>query len=376
MALTSGLGKLHNWYARFERPISSLSLISGFAINIFALTRVDLFWENFWIAIHLLIVATATVLINRQENLPVKGMAKNPTEASKLHFWLLSALQFAFGGLFGTYLVFYFRSATLSAMWPFLLIITIILVANERLKWHYARLGFQIGFFYLSVFLFTTFLIPVIVHQIGPGVFLISGGASLLLLGLFLLVLRYFAREKFNKGRGLIFGVAGGIFILMNVLYFAKLIPPLPLSLKDAGIYHSVLRTPSGDYSVDTEASTGGKLSAVRRYFDRYETLHIESGESAYAYTAIFSPISFNLGIVHEWERYDSVSKKWIPQAKIPLSVSGGRENGFRTYSQKTAITEGKWRVNIRTRTGEEIGRLLFYVEFTTTPRELISEIK
>ena len=57
-----------NWYGKFERPISSLSLIGGFVFDAVTLTRVDEFWENFWVGAHLLIVATCIVLINIEEN--------------------------------------------------------------------------------------------------------------------------------------------------------------------------------------------------------------------------------------------------------------------------------------------------------------------
>jgi hypothetical protein len=56
------LKKVRDWYARFERPISSLSLIGGFIFNAIALTRVDEFWENFWIIVHILLVATCNPL--------------------------------------------------------------------------------------------------------------------------------------------------------------------------------------------------------------------------------------------------------------------------------------------------------------------------
>ena len=30
------------------------------------------------------------------------------------------------------------------------------------------------------------------------------------------------------------------VVLIVNILYFANLIPPVPLALKDAGIYHQV----------------------------------------------------------------------------------------------------------------------------------------
>ncbi len=176
-----------NWYVRFERPVSSLSLIGGFIFNAVALTRVDEFKENFWIAVHLLIVAGCIVFINREENHEGDALALG-ADPDKLHFWLINIMQFMFGGLMSTFLVFYFRSAVLSVAWPFLLILAIAFVANESLKRHYARLYFQISFLFLSVFLFAIFFVPVLLKDIGATVFVVSGISSLIVIFLFLFI--------------------------------------------------------------------------------------------------------------------------------------------------------------------------------------------
>ena len=58
---------IRNFYGRFERPISSLSLIAGFVFDAITLKRVDMFWENFWIIAHLVIVGTFITLIHLRE---------------------------------------------------------------------------------------------------------------------------------------------------------------------------------------------------------------------------------------------------------------------------------------------------------------------
>jgi hypothetical protein len=126
---------LRDLYARFERPISSLSLVGGFVFDALTLTRVDQFWENFWVLGHLFVVAVSIVLINLLEE---EGV--DPTDASKAHFWLVNILQFTFGGILSTFLVFYFRSATILVSWPFLLNLAAAIIANERFKRHNARL--------------------------------------------------------------------------------------------------------------------------------------------------------------------------------------------------------------------------------------------
>src|SRR5450755_3711801 len=92
-------------YARLERPISSIALLGGFAFDAVTLKRVDTFWENLWVIVHLAVVAVCILLVNRAEN-----RGADPKDPAKPHFWLINTLQFFFGGLLSTFLIFYFRS--------------------------------------------------------------------------------------------------------------------------------------------------------------------------------------------------------------------------------------------------------------------------
>ena len=364
---------MRNWFARYERPVSSLSLIGGFVFDAITLKRVDLFWDNFWVVAHLVIVAACIILINREENEGSEAVfdSKDP---AKLHFWLVNILQFFFGGLLSTFIVFYFRGAVLAVAWPFILVLIAAFIANESLKQHYTRISFQIAFLFLSILLFAIFFVPVLLHQIGPAVFLMSGGLSLIVLLLFLWTLRAFAAERFKKSRGTILGLIAGIYAVVGALYFFNLIPPLPLSLQDAGIFHSIRRSTSGDYTVTLEHQT--TWDAILEYVDIYPAYHAIADTSMYAYSAVYSPVSFNTQIIHEWQLYDDATKKWLTQATIPLSVSGGRENGYRTYSVFSASASGKWRVNVKTASGQLIGRMSFHVFLQDSTPSLLTETK
>src|SRR6266481_10022587 len=131
-------------YGRFERPISSLSLIGGFVFDAFTLRRVDLFWDNIWVVGHLAIVTACAIWIHLIDNAADEHGVRPEEDPHRLNFWLVNMMQFFFGGILSTYLVFYFRSSLLAVSWPFLLILAAAFVANESLKRHYARLAFQI----------------------------------------------------------------------------------------------------------------------------------------------------------------------------------------------------------------------------------------
>ncbi|MDR3547152.1 MAG: DUF2914 domain-containing protein [Candidatus Pacebacteria bacterium] len=351
--------RINRWYVRFERPISSISLIGGFVFDAVTLRRVDLFWENFWVLLHLLTVAACIFLINFTENSERRLKWKNP---EALHFWLINILQFFFGGLLSTFLVYYFRSGTLAVSWPFILILAAAFVANERLKHHYSRLIFQISLLFLSVFSFAIFIVPVLVHGIGTNIFILSGVLSLAAIGLFLLALDFAARERFRKSRWPLFISIAVIFGGMNLLYFYNIIPPLPLSLKDAGVYHSLDVNGPGLYTV-----TGEPSAAWWSFLDPSEPVHMVAGFPLFVYTAVFSPESFKLNVIHEWQYFDAQKNAWVTVGNVTLAVTGGRDGGFRTFSEETPATAGKWRVNVKTTDGAIIGRVNFNITFQDT---------
>src|SRR3989344_4834274 len=339
--------KAKEWYARYERRISSGSLLFGFIFDSLTLSRVDSLRDNLWMFFNLSAIWVSIIVLTRLER---RGI--NPDE-TKSHFWFTNIMQFAIGNLLGTLFIFYFWSANFATAWPFFLILFCAIAANELLQKRYSRLTFQAGFLYFAILLLTLLLLPVLLHKIGIRVFILGSIVSLMIFFVFLKTLKIFAHQEMAEMREKLMGVALGILVFMNVLYFTNLIPPIPLSLKQAGIYHSVSRN-STEYILEKEKGSW------RDFFRIYDQVHISPGASLSAYSAIFSPAQLNVGVIHEWQAYDEIENKWITHSRIPLSVSGGRLEGFRTYSIKSGVSPGKWRVNVKTNRDQTIGRINF----------------
>lgn len=355
--------KLKNWYEENERRVSSFSLLGGFLLDSLTLQRVDSLFENTWLFGNLFVVALCILLINREDNL---GDRKD----SWKHFWLFNLLQFSLGALLGASFIFYFRSAALAVSWPFLLLLLLAMVGNEVLKKHYDRLVFQLSFLFLSVFIFFIFLLPVLLHNFGVLMFVLSGLSSLVTLWLFIKLLKNFSREKFKKRSSRVWLSILSIYVLINILYFTNLIPPIPLSLKDAGIYHSVAVDSQGRYLVSEEDKEGWK-----HYLELRQKVHLVPGESLYAYAAIFSPGALNTQVVHEWQNKNEFGE-WVTATRIFISLAGGRAQGFRTYSVKSTLSPGKWRINVETPRGQLIGRINFEVISVSSSTPLVTVVK
>ena len=348
------LSRLRSWYARFERPISSISLVWGFIFDALTLRRVDLFWDNIWVLAHLTIVTTCAIWLNLIEEKPAdkNSAASNTSAASpesdpqRLHFWLVNVMQFFFGGILSTYLIFYFRGGTLAASWPFLLILAAAFIANERLKRHYARLAFQVALLFLAYYTYAIYLLPILLHEISTRVFIASGLASLAAIAGVIGLLIKFKRDPngrrgnsiVGKKRWQLRGIVAGIFLAINALYFLNVIPPLPLSLMDGDVYQSLAVNAPGNYTVQYEDQGGGGfmqtiVQSIVQFFRPSETIHLAPGDPLYAYTAIFAPTSLNTKIIHEWQHYEITpgsssgesSGKWITQARVTLPIAWRR---------------------------------------------------
>lgn len=362
------LNKFSDFYKRFEKWISPVGLIYGFIFTSLTLTRVDMWLENFWIVLHLVIAAFGILAMTLFEN---KAEEKKlpEEEKTKFHFYLTLLIQFAFGGLFSTFFIFYMRSSSLTDSWLFLCIILLLVIGNELWKKHYQKLTFQISILFISLYLFLVFLFPVIFHRLGSDLFVYAGLSSLIITFFFTFLLRKFSQEKFQKSHNLLKISLISIFVLMNGLYFTDIIPPIPLALKESGVYHGIIKDSNGNYLAQSEPSVW------QDYFNRYPVFHSQTGEKVYVFSAIFSPVKFNTNIIHEWQYYDDVKKEWVNYNRVTLPITGGREGGFRTYSIGNSLSDGLWRVKVNIPSGQTLGNINFQIKNSTTTPELITKV-
>ena len=80
---------------------------------------------------------------------------------------LVTVAQFALGCLLSGFCVFYIRSASIGASWPFLLFMAAIFIGNEYLRRYHARLVFSALLFFFSLYSYAILLVPVVIARIG-----------------------------------------------------------------------------------------------------------------------------------------------------------------------------------------------------------------
>ncbi len=344
------------------RYVSPLSLIAGFiADNLFLTKRVDLLLTNALLFSYLVIAGLGILLINLIQN----GRLRHPLFIKTLPLLPVVA-QFAFGGLFSGYLSLYSRSAGVSVSWIFIVALVVLIIGNERFAHFYARFLVQISLYFTVLFSFLIFFLPIVFHRIGPWMFLASGALALMVTGAYLaLVFKLIPQMREHSGRAVL--AIAVIFVAFNILYFTNAIPPLPLALKQAGVYHAVMPQAGGGYLLSGEV-----VPWYEKYLNYAPTFHGAPGAAVYAWSAIFAPSGLSTEILHQWQFYDTTRKQWTTTNTVSFPINGGRDGGYRGYSEKINPASGPWRVNVVTQYGQIIGRISFTVVAASTTPPLV----
>lgn len=344
-------------YLRFEHHIAATFFLGGFIIDALIFAHVEYETKHALIIFYLTVAGGSILLF--------QFLARYRTESQKtpLQLFLPFMIQFAFGGIMSGMFVYYFRSASLMQSWTFLLMMLLMIVGNEFLRKRYYRLEFQISVFFVCIYAFLIVLIPYLQKEIGAQIFLESGALSVGVLVLFLMLLSVVNITALKYSLRTISMSAVAIMLILNGLYFTHLIPPIPLLLSEVGIYHTLTRTTDGQY-VGTEEPVESYANLIP-----FRT-HFHGGGSIFFFSAISAPTALNTVITHEWQYRDETRGAWVTSAEIHFPISGGREGGYRAYSQKNDIAPGKWRVNVLTQNGQSLGSYTFIVsaELGNTP--------
>ncbi|MEX2014040.1 MAG: DUF2914 domain-containing protein [Parcubacteria group bacterium] len=357
--------KLESLYEKYERRASSFALLAGFIFDNLTLKRIDLLFENLIMLSYLVISGGGIALLNYFHEYPPQR-----SFLARVENLLPLFIQFTFGGLFSAFFIFYYRGGAFSSSWPFMVILLFLLVGNEFFRNYYRRLVFQVSIYFLAIFSFFIFFVPVVLKSMGAGIFLLSGAVSLLSMYLFSRALLKFVPRRYEDHKIHLRNSVLIIFVTINALYFLNLIPPIPLSLKEGGVYHSVERS-AGNYTVLGEK----KKWHEKLLFFMPETVSLKPGAPLYVFSSVFAPTDLNTRIIHDWQYYDYGVKEWASASKVTFAITGGRVEGYRGFSRKENLSEGKWRVDVKTERNQIIGRVRFNIEPRTGEVELEEKV-
>lgn len=331
----------------------TIAFFLGFIVDNITLNRVDQIFDNIVLATYVVLAMVSLLLL-------YASVADRLPEKISPFFRKYSPLlvQFSFGGLLSGMLIFYSRSGSLFESWPFLVIILGVIIGNETIQDRSGRLIYNIGIFFIALFAYVVLVVPVVTGMMGPWVFVGSGLIALFIIYWFIRALgRIIPRFLKLQIRKIIFTI-GLTYFTLNFLYFANIIPPIPLSLKDVGIYYSVVKFDDGRYQLTYEKPAWWQFLR-----DSDDVFRYTEGDNVFCFASVFAPTRFETDIFHKWERFDEGSEEWVEHSRLSYPISGGRDGGFRGFTLIRNYEDGKWRCTVETERGQVLGREAFTVE-------------
>ena len=324
---------------------------AGFVFDAFMVRRIDetpvLIQQGLYLCASGVLLAALVAWRHRAPVLPA-GLRWLPR-------WTAPLLHFMLGTLLNAYALFYVKSGSGLTSILFFVVIAMLLLINE-LPWM-RGLG-PVVLYALYSFCLTSYfayLYPVLIGRIRWWMFglaIVTAAVPLTLLGAF------HHRRTGDRQQVVRHALLPslGVQALLLLLYVFGLIPPVPLSLMDIGIYHSVARDAAGAYSVTYE-KPWYRIWAT----DEAADFRGRSGERVYCFFRVFAPRGFHDEIRVAW-RFRRPGRGWVPAGDVGISVIGGRESGYAGVAYKQNWQPGDWRVSVETIDGREIGRRTFSV--------------
>jgi len=352
--------QFHEIRKRWQHLLAPSFFIGGFTLDIFTLGRVDdlsnFLIFTFYIAVSFAIFTFEIIVIEEkqeqiEEHFPSWQLAGKP-----LAHWIMlykdEAFHFAQGALLSAFTLFYFKSAGVSSSLLFLVILLIPLIINEFELIRGIGLITKSLFFNLTLMSFVVVYSPLPFGHVGLLVFSIG---LLIYLGLVAIIYHYFIRLKIENHTLKKYWLTPALCLalLFFGLRLIKVIPPVPLSIETAGIYHKVEKD-YPTYRLFHEKKWWRFWDNSDEYFEA------RPGDRPYFFASIFAPRGFKDKIYVRWLKY--IHGDWKTSDRIPLTIIGGRGKGFRGYTYKENYTPGQWRISVETSGAVEIGRLNFEI--------------
>jgi len=348
---TGTLERLKLYAERNERRLTLWFFVAGFLFDILTLGRIDSWLTIGQQAAYFIVVTLVLIQMLLAEGQPEKSaadLAALPRMKRWYYEYRSPAIHFLLGALFSAYTLFFFKSSSLLVSFGFLLVLAVLLVANEAPRFKALGLRFKFALLALCWLAFFAYVIPVLIGQTGLAVFLASMAAGCLPL---VAVALWFSKDKKRQ----ILVPLGCVVVGFLTFYLFRLIPPVPLSIPFMGVYHSVERTEAG-YKLSHERPVW------RFWHNGDQWFRAQPGDRVHVYFRIFSPSRFQDQVLMRWY-LDDPARGWLLQDTITIKIVGGRELGFRGYGAKTNHQPGDWKVQVETTDAREIGRIYFKLE-------------
>ncbi len=266
--------------------------------------------------------------------------APHPHRWRSKFLWLY---QFTQGALFSALSIFYFKSTGAWYNVLVLLMVFTLLIANEFFLEKWNRRWLWVAMHQIAGTMLFSFLLPHWFHSVSWGWILLASVSG-------------FAFSAFvsHWGRSRKQGVLGLGAACFMAAWFFNLVPPVPLVLKES------FACKEREASYLCKVPQLNWWQSLSRWTDDPK-LPLNKGETLVYMSSIFAPNRVEAKLEHRW--YIETQGKWQATDVIPLLLRrGGREEGWRFYSEKKYWQLGNYKVETALKDGPVISQSFFQV--------------
>jgi len=337
-------------YNKYQNYLPALFFVSGFVFDLLTTRRIDQSVSLIQQFVYLLLIM---ILIYWEVCTP-KSFLKENSFANKIWSFHIETLHFLFGSLLSLYTIFYFKSSSLMTSFLFMLLLAGLLLINELPTFKKKGLRVRSALLALCLSSYFIYLVPVVTGALGVTSFVL---AMVLSVSLYLIVCVRIDKVTNDKSwlNKNILAPGLAVQFAFVLLYFLKVLPPVPVSIKYIGVYHHIERQ-------ENQFVLSYERDWWRFWQSGAQTFSTRQDDRIYCFVSIFSPTQFEDRVRLQWLHKDK-DKGWRIHDNIPLVIKGGREQGFRGFAYKSNFSLGQWQVRVQTSDNREVGRIYFNVQ-------------
>lgn len=341
------------FYRKHEIAVSAAVFFGGFIFDLFTLGRIDDLFNLLQQALYLLILG-GLLVYEIKVRMGILSPAGRLAQVWDYHDLIV---HFLFGSLLSVYTIFYFTSASAITGTIFILLLVGLMCANEFPQFQRLGLPVRVILYAICVLSYFAFFYPILLGHVGVLPFWLGFLSSVVVFGLIGKLNFKGEHSSFLKKQILYPAIAIHLFFLGG--YYLSLIPPVPVAVKKIGLYYGVEKT-NGHY-------LGKHLRPWYKFWQKgSQDFSARPGDKLTVLLSIFSPSKFHDKVYLRWY-HDDPKFGWRLEDSIPLTILGGRDEGFRGFGTKQFYTLGDWKVIVETSDGREVGRIRFDVEADTS---------
>lgn len=335
-------------YSKYQGYLPATFFIGGFIFDLLTTDRIDQSFSLIQQVIYLFLI----MIFLYWEVVTPQAFQKEDSFLSRLWGFHVELLHFLFGSLLSLYTIFYFKSSSLVTSFLFMGFLATLLIINELPRFQKAGITIRASLFALCLSSYFIYLVPVVTGEIGVVSFILSMTISMCL---FLFLCTRIHKNKNDSGwlNKRILGPGLVIQFVFVAMYFFKLLPPVPVSLKYIGIYQNIQKS-QGQFVLNYERDWW------RFWQSGAQTFVKRQGDKVYCFVSIFSPTQFKDNVQVVW--FYKTKRGWKKVDQVSLPIVGGRDQGYRGYIYKSNFDAGDWKVRVMTSDQREVGRISFAV--------------